>query len=173
MDKETKKTVSAGNKKIKTVIIMTSVGLCVALILAFLFYLPEMNAKKALSDFTKALTSGDITRVVLSRQQAFSSGSFDEVTASFEKALSEDELTHLTELIENFASYTRYTGSAAGLAGTNDYRLTVTAGGERFHLYVSDEYVYTLEGSLRTCFEDRDGVLHSYLESLKNAHFAK
>ncbi len=171
MSKKQKKPQTPGKNKTKTIIIMTAIGLAFSVLLAVIFRLPEINAKKSLDGFISALTENVPERVTVLRQQAFSSGSFENVTQSYEETLTEDNLSRLVSLFEKFEKEAVYTGAKEGLFGTSDYRITLISGGERFFVYVSDDCIYTLKGTLRSCFKSKNNDIYDFLEELKNSRF--
>ncbi len=157
------------SKKIKGILLMAGIGLLIAALIALVLYLPEHNAKNNLRDFYEALSVGDVTRVTVMRQQAYDSGSFEEITKHFEKTLDDDEISSLEPILRELSNSAKYIGNEGGLSGLTDYRITLVSGGRLYYLYVTDEYAYTLEGALRNKFEDKDSRLYSFLEEIKNA----
>ncbi len=160
----------AKSNKIKTVIIAS---VCVAAALALcgiLFALPTINAKNRLSEFKTAILSYEVERIIVSREQAYESGSFDEVRGSFEKLLSDDEKGALRELVESTAEDASFTEENAGLPGIFDYKIAFSKGSERYTMYVSNDGIYFTNGALRICFECKND-LYLYLENMKNTYF--
>ena len=162
------------NKKRSTTkifIIVLAVTAIAFLITALLLAIPKLNAEKKLNFLKEIVRSEKLESVTVYQHTPYETGSFEQVTRVFEKRLDKDEMEEFSLIFSEITSRADYAGSSGSYYAMTDYKIIIRYDGKMTAFYVSENSVYTLDGTLMTSFHCKDSSLYDFFNTMKEAYY--